>query len=107
MRISFRLHMGRCPVGSSLPASALATTAFGTPSPFARRPSPVEAANTVVTTSPSRSTTGPPELPLRTSARNGVILRSHRARGRRSPRWSPRRCARAAPGVNVSGPFSG
>ena len=93
---------GPVSVGARLPPSASATTSFGTPRPLLR-PLPVAAANTVVRTSPSVPTTGPPELPLRTAARTGVIRRSIGPR-HTNPRHRP--CARRA-GVNVSGPFSG
>ncbi len=57
---------------SSGPASASATTSFGTPRPLGG-PLETEDANTVASTSPSAPITGPPELPFRTSPRNGVI----------------------------------
>ena len=49
------------------------TIAFGTPKP--PRGPDVVAANTVVTTWPSASTIGPPELPERTAPRSDVIDR--------------------------------
>src|SRR5205814_6113295 len=62
---------GPVPVGASAPASASATTAFGTPRPPG---GPLSlAANAGVATRPWRSTTAPPESPLITDPRNGVI----------------------------------
>lgn len=53
-------------------AKALRTIESGTPKPVWRLV-PTLAANTVASTRPSPSTTGPPELPERTSPRKDVI----------------------------------
>src|SRR5689334_11686866 len=72
-RVGYAAH-GPVPVGRSGPLRAWLTTSLGTPSPPGG-PLSLAEAKTVVSTSPDPSTTGPPELPLRTCPRNGVILR--------------------------------
>ena len=103
---SIRLHMGRCPWARAYRRAPRRRPRSG-PRGRCRRRRPVEAANTVVSTSPSGSTTGPPELPLRTSARNGVISRCTGPAAVGVLAGHRRRCGPSRAGVKVSGPFSG